>query len=84
MAHRRGLPAALIEKAFGRIVERHETLRTWFTESDGEPFQVVQPEVMLRVPSIDLTVLPEAEAFAECDRIARVEARSRSTCRSRR
>ena len=29
---------------------------------------------MLRVPSIDLTVRPEAEAFAECDRIARVEA----------
>ena len=34
----------------------------------------MQPEVSLRVPSIDLTVRPEAEAFAECDRIARVEA----------
>ena len=68
------LSADIIEKAFGRIVERHETLRTWFTEIDGEPFQVVQPEVMLRVPSIDLTVRPEAEAFAECDHIARVEA----------
>jgi Condensation domain len=34
----------------------------------------VQPEIPLRVPSIDLTTWPEAEAFAECDRIARIEA----------
>ena len=68
------LPAELIEKAFAQIVERHETLRTSFIEIDGEPFQVVQPDVSLRVPSIDLTARPEAEAFAECDRIARIEA----------
>jgi amino acid adenylation domain-containing protein len=68
------LPAHLIEKAFAQIVERHETLRTSFIDIDGEPFQVVQPEISLRVPSIDLTTWPEAEAFAECDRIARIEA----------
>ena len=64
------LPVELIEKAFAQIVNRHETLRTLFIEIDGEPFQIVQPEVLLRVPSIDLTVLSEAEAYAECDRIA--------------
>jgi amino acid adenylation domain-containing protein len=68
------LPAELIEKALAQIVERHETLRTSFIEIEGEPFQVVQPQVSLRVPSVDLTVLPEPEAFAECDRIARIEA----------
>jgi amino acid adenylation domain-containing protein len=68
------LPAELIEKAFVQILERHETLRTSFIEIAGEPFQVVQPNVSLRVPSIDLTVRPEAEASAECDRIARAEA----------
>ena len=68
------LPAELIERAFAQIVERHETLRTSFIEIDGEPFQVVQPKAPFRVPSIDLTVRPEAEAFAECDRIARIEA----------
>ena len=68
------LPAELIERAFVQIVERQETLRTSFIEIDGEPFQVVRPKVWLRVPSIDLTARPEAEAFAECDRIARTEA----------
>ncbi len=68
------LPAQLIEKAFAQIIERHETLRTSFIEIDGEPLQVVQPELSLRVPSIDLTVRQEAMAFAECDRIARLEA----------
>jgi amino acid adenylation domain-containing protein len=68
------LPVELIEKAFAQIVNRHETLRTLFIEIDGEPFQIVQPEVLLRVPSIDLTVLSEAEAYAECDRIGRIEA----------
>jgi amino acid adenylation domain-containing protein len=68
------LPAKLIEKAFAQIIERHETLRTSFIEIDGEPFQVVQADVLLGVPCIDLTVLAEVEAFAECDRIARIEA----------
>jgi amino acid adenylation domain-containing protein len=68
------LPIELIEKAVALIVDRHETLRTWFIESDGEPFQVAEPEVSLRVHSIDLSARPEADALAECDRIARVEA----------
>ena len=68
------LPAELIERAFNQIVERQETLRTSFTEIEGEPFQVVHPVIRLRVPSIDLTTLPQTEAFAECDRIAGIEA----------
>jgi amino acid adenylation domain-containing protein len=68
------LSAELIEKAFAQIIARHEPLRTSFVEIDGEPFQVVRPEVSLRVPSIDLTARSEAEAFAQCDRLARIEA----------
>ena len=68
------LSVDLIEKAFVHIVERHETLRTSLIEIDGEPFQLVQREVSLRVPRIDLTARPEADAFAECDHIARAEA----------
>ena len=69
------LPAPLIEKAFQLILARHETLRTFFVETDGEPIQVVQPTTYLHVPSIDLTALPETDALAECDRIAQGEAR---------
>ena len=54
------LPVELIEKAFAQIISRHETLRTLFIEIDGEPFQIVQPEALLRVPSIDLTAPSEA------------------------
>lgn len=68
------LSAQLIEQAFREIVERHETLRTYFVEVDGEPIQAVQSKVSFRVPSIDLTTRPESEAVAECDRIAQLEA----------
>jgi amino acid adenylation domain-containing protein len=72
------LSASLIEKAFELIVSRHESLRTFLVEDNGEPIQTVRKSPMpLRVPSIDLTVLPEAEAIAECDRIAQAEARTR-------
>jgi Condensation domain/AMP-binding enzyme len=70
------LSASLIEKAFQLILARHEALRTFFVEADGEPIQVVQPSAPLHVPSIDLTALPEADALADCDRIAQTEART--------
>jgi len=56
------LSVAHIDKAFEHILARHETLRTSFVEADGEPIQVVQPIATLRVPSIDLTAMPEADA----------------------
>ena len=68
------LPVELIEKAFVQIVERHETLRTSFIEIDGEPFQSCSPKSRCASRRIDLTARPEAEAFAECDHIARAEA----------
>src|SRR5271156_4182288 len=70
------LSVAHIDKAFEHILARHETLRTSFVEADGEPIQVVQPIATLRVPSIDLTAMPEADAAAECDRIAQTEAQT--------
>ncbi len=69
------LPVALIQQAFEFIIARHAPLRTVFVEADGEPVQVVHAAVHVRVPSVDLTVLPEQDALAECDRIAHAEAR---------
>ncbi len=70
------LSASLIETAFRLILARHEVLRTFFVEADGEPIQHVRQSVPFHVPSIDLTALPESDALAECDRIAQAEART--------
>ncbi|MDO9712576.1 non-ribosomal peptide synthetase [Paracraurococcus lichenis] len=69
------LSTGQIAAAFERIIARHEVLRTCFIERDGEPVQVVREAVPFHVPSIDLTVL-DSDAMAECDRIARAEART--------
>ena len=65
---------AHIAEAWRLLVERHEALRTWFENRQGEPLQVIEPEVALHLPVVDLTTLSEAEAFAEADRIALLEA----------
>ncbi|HEX3128845.1 MAG TPA: amino acid adenylation domain-containing protein [Thermoanaerobaculia bacterium] len=55
---------ALLETALREIAHRHEVLRATFLEIDGEPRQVVDPEVRLRLPVIDLRALPDSEAEA--------------------
>ncbi|HEX7957626.1 MAG TPA: amino acid adenylation domain-containing protein, partial [Pyrinomonadaceae bacterium] len=42
-------------------VRRHESLRTTFAVSDGQPLQVIAAELKLEVPLIDLTDRPEDE-----------------------
>jgi len=46
-----------LEKAINTIVERHESLRTHFVEIDGEPVQVIEPELRVEVPLEDLSGL---------------------------
>jgi hypothetical protein len=50
-------PAAL-EQAFNEILCRHEAWRTCFRIVDGEPVQVVMPELSISLPVIDLRTLP--------------------------
>jgi len=61
----RGLldPAALAA-AFREIVRRHEALRTRFPEEAGRPVQIVEDELLLPLPLLDLAGLPEREAEA--------------------
>ena len=49
------LDVAAFSAAFGRLVARHEVLRTSFVEADGVPYQVVHPagEVSLAVEALD-------------------------------
>lgn len=48
-----------LERAINAIVARHEILRTTFCEIDGEPVQVIAPEVKITVPLEDLSSLDE-------------------------
>ncbi len=68
-------PVAL-ERALNEIVGRHEILRTTFTTVDGEPVQVIAPNLPLSLSLVDLQGLPERpEREAEMMRLATEEAR---------
>ncbi len=67
---------AELEQAFRLIMARHQVLRTFFTEADGDIVQNVEPQVSFYIPIIDLTALSEAEALIEAERAAQLEART--------
>lgn len=53
--------AATVVGALGRVVDRHETLRTCFRVDDGALLQVIHPSVPVTVPQVDLADLAEAD-----------------------
>ena len=55
------LDQAALLKAFQAVVARHEPLRTVFSSWEGEPKQVVLPEMELEMPTVDLVELPFGE-----------------------
>jgi amino acid adenylation domain-containing protein/FkbM family methyltransferase len=67
-------PAALWG-SFLEIARRHETLRTAFLESAGEPVQAIAPKPELPSCVVDLSALAAAGSRAETERIARETAR---------
>jgi amino acid adenylation domain-containing protein len=69
------LDPELLERAFGAVVERHEALRTGFEVRDGEPVQVVAPELALEMPALDLSGLAVEERERELLRLAQREVR---------
>ena len=64
--------AAALERAINAIVERHESLRTTFRSEDGEPVQVVAPQLAIELRRIDLRGL---DAEAQQTRIAELRER---------
>src|SRR3954469_5033385 len=54
------LDVAVLERALGEIVRRHEALRTVFAEVDGTPVQVIAPFGGFVVPVEDRSGLGEA------------------------
>ncbi len=68
------LDAAALEESFNALIARHESLRTAFSSADGNPVQVISPEVRVQVVMEDYTSRPEAERFSEALRRAGEEA----------
>ena len=75
------LNVAALEQSLNEIVRRHEALRTTFGVADGQPVQVIAPNLTLALPMVDLSAgaqaglceLPEAEREAKAQHLAKKE-----------
>jgi amino acid adenylation domain-containing protein len=66
-------PAALRE-SLRAIVTRHESLRTTFSEIEGEPIPVVASDCSLELSTVDLNDVAEADRETQAQQLARDEA----------
>jgi len=55
-----GLDVSLLERVLEEIQRRHESLRSTFSERDGEPVQVVHPPTAYKLPLVDLSAMTDA------------------------
>ena len=69
------LRVEVLERALEEIANRHEILRTTFSEVDGEPVQVINPSSSLKLGLIDLRDLSLAEQEDEVSRLAAADAK---------
>jgi glycosyltransferase involved in cell wall biosynthesis len=68
------LDVAAIEHAFSELVKRHESLRTSFAATEGEPVQIIAPPTQLCLPFINLSLLAPHRREEEIVRLAHREA----------
>src|SRR5205085_12497398 len=61
-------------RTLNEVVRRHEALRTCFAAGEGEPVQVILPEVRLDVPLHDLRHLPADAREERARQLAEAEA----------
>ncbi|MDB6068034.1 MAG: non-ribosomal peptide synthetase [Pedosphaera sp.] len=66
------LDCAALEQSLGAMMARHETLRTRFICSEGEPFQLIDEEIKFSLPLKDLK--NKGESPGELERLIRAEA----------
>ena len=66
---------AALQRALNRLAQRHEVLRTRFVMLDGEPRQIVESQLNLRVEVEDLGALPPDERYPRALQRAQEEGR---------
>jgi surfactin family lipopeptide synthetase A len=69
------LDQEVLERSFGEIIRRHETLRTTFAVEDGSPAQIIAEHHEMELPVTDLSGLTGQNREARVLRIATEEAR---------
>ncbi len=65
-----------LQRALDALVLRHAALRTRFTQSDGEPLQVVGTTYSVPLTVLDVRSLPEARRQTACERRLSRDARA--------
>ncbi len=68
------LNLAVLQKSLDAIVQRHESLRTSFSSSQGKPVQVIANDVSCQWSLIDCQQIPEQQWESEAIQIARTDA----------
>ena len=72
--HLRGqLNRVALEQSLRALVQRHESLRTTFAEREGQPVQIIQPEISMVLPVVELSNLSTQVREQEALRLATQE-----------
>jgi amino acid adenylation domain-containing protein len=68
------LDAKALQAAMDQLVNRHESLRTVFSELDGELVQIILPQMHVPLGLVDLGMVPEGEREKNAQHLASSEA----------
>jgi natural product biosynthesis luciferase-like monooxygenase protein/amino acid adenylation domain-containing protein/FkbM family methyltransferase len=67
------LNVVALHQSLNEVVQRHESLRTTFTTSEGQPSQVICPNLKLSLPIVDLSRLSTTQQQQEIQQLVTEE-----------